>query len=360
MVAPSHPRWGRVIGTYSLSSDVNGANLSLDSEITGVEAMKKISRLATDADASSWSDSGINISTLECALRLTQDPMQVQHLANPPVVSGCILLMKTTVGRTSGVASPFNYEFGYLCFRLLVATLNACLLDIWNRVDEVLVRRDQFPHAAAHVLVSIEVSSAVHKQFENLQATLLLRSEVETLLDILWEDRKLFLRAFMLDVPIASGLSGLLLLFARCVAPERDSQQNPNGSTLKKKLYELALLYYLVQDSSQIGLTLNVISSNACYGDWISTPKHVDAEDSRTIMTAFIKRLSECSDPVHLIMEDASMMLRFVPLAIDAQTQDLLPEVLKHSIEYGWLVLLAQENKDEIRLLVNTLLPSLV
>ncbi|CUA78358.1 hypothetical protein RSOLAG22IIIB_13096 [Rhizoctonia solani] len=181
---------------------------------------------------------------------------------------------------------------------------------------------------------------------------------METLLDILWDDRKLFLRALMLDVPIASGLSGLLFLFSRRVAQEDDSQQNP--SSLRKKLHELASRYYLVQDGSQIAPTLNVISSNPCYGDWITTPKHVDPEDSRWIMTAFIKRLSERSYPEPLIEEDASMMLHFVPLATDALTQDIIPAVLKHAIEYGWLVLLAQEDQDEIKRPVHSLLPALM
>ncbi|EUC54309.1 hypothetical protein RSOL_037030 [Rhizoctonia solani AG-3 Rhs1AP] len=393
----SHPRWGRIIGSYP-RSDVKDSTLSMDSEVAGLRAMKEISKLATSALSLSTpleQYSHIKVSTLELALRLSQDTTKIHHLVDPSVASGCIRLMKAIIGRTPGVASvstthsnlvpilkdmkPFSNEFGYLCFRLLVITLNACLLDRWGRLDETLTRREHFPRAAAHVLISVEISSAVHKQFENLfnggdcdsvlglsppnngrrpqQTTLLPLSDIEALLGVLWDDRKLFLRALMLDVPIASGLSGLLFLFTRRVAQENDSQHNP--SPLRKKLYELALRYYLVQDSSQIGPTLNVISSNPSYGDWITTAKHVDAEDSRWIMTAFINRFSECSDPEHLIMEDASMMLRYVPLATDALTQDLLPEVLKHSIEYGWLVLLAQENKDEIRLIVHTILPAL-
>ncbi|CAE6479854.1 unnamed protein product [Rhizoctonia solani] len=379
----SHPRWGRKIGSYSLTSNVNCTTLSIDSEIAGLRAMKEISGLASEphvtAPTSSADFPAIQISTLERALYLTRDPTRIHHLVDPSVVSGCIRLMKSVISQSSGFPSPFSYELGYLCFRLLIITLNACLLDRWGRLDEALAKQHQFPHSAAHVLISIEVSSAVHKQFENLvnggdcdwvlgfstadnhrrpqQASLLLRSDIEALLDMLWDDRKMFLRALMLDVPIASGLSGLLFVFSRRVAQERDTQQNP--SPLRRKLYELALRYYLVQDSSQIGPTLNVISSNPCYGDWINTPKHVDGEDSRSIMTAFIKRISGCNDPEHLIMEDASMMLRFVPLSIDASTQDLLPDVLKHMIEYGWLVLLAQDDKDEIRLIVHTLLPAL-
>ncbi|KAH7332698.1 hypothetical protein B0J17DRAFT_709706 [Rhizoctonia solani] len=75
------------------------------------------------------------------------------------------------------------------------------------------------------------------------------------------------------------------------------------------------------------------------------------------LLFVFSRRVAQgrCSDPDHLIMEDASMMVRFVPLATDASTQDLLPDVVKHSIEYGRLLLLAQNDKDEIRLIVHTL-----
>ncbi|CAE7178948.1 unnamed protein product [Rhizoctonia solani] len=384
MPKPSHPRWGRIIGSYP-PSDINGSTLSMDSEATGLRAMREIAGLATDiripapTQLANKSNS-ISIHSLQLALRLSQDPMKMHHLADPPVISSCIRLMKAIVGQTSGVASPFSYEFGYLCFRLLVITLNTCLLDRWGRLDQAQARLDQYPHVAAHVLISMEVSLAVHKQFENIvnggdcdtvlglptsntqrrpqKPALLSPSEIETLLDVIWDDRKLFLRALMLDVPIASGLSGLLFLFARRVAQESDSQQDP--SPLRRKLYELALRYCLVQDSSQIVSTLNVISSSPCYGGWINTAKHVDAEDSRWIMTSFIKRLSERSDPDDLIKEDVSMMLRYVPLSTDTLTQDLLPEVLKYSIEYGWSLLLAREDKNEIRLAVHTLLPTLM
>lgn len=104
----------------------------------------------------------------------------------------------------------------------------------------------------------------------------------------------------------------------------------------------------MVAGQYQRDAALRVIDAIPTDERWTGTAKHVDVDDSRLIMTSFIKQLSNENDPRILKQQDATMMLRFVPLAVDAQTQDLLPEVLKWSIEYGWCVLLEFGEKDQV------------
>ncbi|KAG8713253.1 hypothetical protein FRC08_013496 [Ceratobasidium sp. 394] len=373
MPEPSHPRWGRVVGSYVPPSDMDRLNLSVDSELAGLQAMQEISQLAAEAPRAT-SARNINISTLESALRLARDPTTIRHLANPPVISGCIQLMKAVAGRSSRVASPFAYEYGYLCFKLLVAALNVCLLERWNKTEQALTMCTRFPNAAAQTPFWMTLATVVDDQFDVLEAggdcdwvlgwsvptqhaqqtPLLLRSEVTTLLNLLWDDRKHLLLALMPYTPTASGLSGLFFLLSRFVSRERYPHNNPNWETLKARVYELALRYTLVADKLQREATLRAVDANKIVDTWADTPKHTDAQDSRLMMTAFIHVLSG-EDKRLLLTRDPSIMLRLVSLSTDADTQDLLPEVIRLTLEYGWSMLLDLEDDDEVEAFIQCL-----
>ncbi|KAG8684349.1 hypothetical protein FRC08_013741 [Ceratobasidium sp. 394] len=377
MSEPSHPLWGRIIGSYIPPSDMDRLDLSVDSELAGLQAMQEISQLAAEAPRAT-SARNINISTLESALRLARDPATIRHLANPPVISGCIQLMKAVTGRRSRVASPFAYEYGYLCFKLLVAALNVCLLERWNKVEQALTMCTRYPDAAAHTPFWMKLATVVDGQFDALKAggdcdwvlgwsvstrhprqtPLLLRSDVSTLLNLLWDDRKHLLLALMPYTPISSGLSGLLFLLSRFVSRERYPHNNPAWEIVKTRVYELALRYMLVVDKCQREATLRAVDANKIVDTWTDTPKHMDAQDSRLIMTAFIHTLSG-EDKRLLLTRDPYIMLRLVALATDADTQDLLPEVIRLTIEYGWSMLLDLEDDDDVEAFIQCLFGSL-
>ncbi|KAG8738291.1 hypothetical protein FRC10_007067 [Ceratobasidium sp. 414] len=102
---------------------------------------------------------------------------------------------------------------------------------------------------------------------------------------------------------------------------------DPDWEKLKAMVYELALRYMLVADKYQREATLRVVDTNKIVDTWTETPKHADAQDSRLIMTAFIHTLSGDNKGI-LLTRDPYIMLRLVALATDADTQDLLPEVV--------------------------------
>ncbi|KAG9099002.1 hypothetical protein FS749_002350 [Ceratobasidium sp. UAMH 11750] len=101
----------------------------------------------------------------------------------------------------------------------------------------------------------------------------------------------------------------------------------------------------LVADECQRGVIDRVLDASEVAAAWLDIPKHVDAQDSRFILTAFINALSG-DDKSILLTRDPYTMLRLVPLATDADTQDLLPEVIRLTLEYGWSMLLAQDDED--------------
>ncbi|CAE6450613.1 unnamed protein product [Rhizoctonia solani] len=365
MITSSHPRWGRGIGTFTSPTHRNRLTLSVDLELTGLQAMGQISRLATDGHlpASINTETEIGICTLESALLLSSDPMTIRHLANPPVISGCVRLMKTVIDQRQGTVSPFSYEYGFLCFNLLVLCLNVCLLERWDQLAQPLEMGSHTPYAVAHVWTSIEVSYAVIDQFNLLkdgwdcdwvlgwstsggyprQTLLLPQSDIASILRMLWDDRKLFFKFLTLHTLDVPGLSGLLFVFSRYVTQVCNSEPDRDGDILKTSVYELALRYHLVADAYQGEANLKIIYTNIVdYATWIQTPKHIDEEDSSLIMTTFIKRVdnNDGSDTSLLVGHHPTVLAQLVPFAIDVHSHDLLPEVLRCSIKSGWLWLL--------------------
>ncbi|KAG9085805.1 hypothetical protein FS749_004090 [Ceratobasidium sp. UAMH 11750] len=198
--------------------------------------MQKISQLAAEAPQDKLARD-IDVSTIESALLLARTPATIRHLANPPVISGCIQLMKTTAHD----APPFSHKYGYLCFKLLVGALNVCMLEQWRIAKGALTLCDEFPNAAANIPFWMTLARVVDSQFDILKAggncdwvlgwsgstrhprqtLLLLQSDISTLLSLLWDDQKYLLRALMSYTSSSSGLSGLLFLLSRFVSRER-------------------------------------------------------------------------------------------------------------------------------------------
>ncbi|KDN34570.1 hypothetical protein RSAG8_12329, partial [Rhizoctonia solani AG-8 WAC10335] len=374
MSPPLHPRWGRPIQFYSGLSHADRCTLSVDRELAGLQALQKISRLATEGymPTSEDSEHNIDISTLKSALLLTSDSATFRHLANPPAISGCIQLMKTVNSQSSGVASPFSYEYGYICFKLLVSALNSCLLKSWNVLDEVLATSDKLPKDAADAMLLVRLCEGVVRQIfvgdiggsdgwplgwsdsvsHCRKKPLLPKSEISMLLGLLWHDRKLFLQALAHDNPTECGLSGLFLFLSRYVARECDFQQNQAWKDINTWVYELALRYLLVAHGSQREPILYIIDLTICSNRWSNTPKHLDEDDSRMIASAFIDLMSKPKDSF-LLSRGPAVLLRFIPHSIDGRALDILPAVLRSTIKNGWLRIINTKNAEEVKSFVN-------
>ncbi|CAE6445977.1 unnamed protein product [Rhizoctonia solani] len=362
MFAPLHPLWGRLIETLDSAPDIIRLTVSAEEEISGQKALQKVCHQAVDATILAQEPGrDVDIAVLDSALRLAQDPRTIRYLAHPSVISGCIRLLKTAVSQRGRSSSPFRYEYGHLCFKLLVASMNICLLERYNELDEALLACEEHDEYAADYLASVALGLVVENRFQisyngsnsnwvsgwatsdAQQAPLVSRSDLSTLLGLLWDDRKFILAT--------SGLSGLLFLLSQYIFQEKNFNDSLDGEVLKGRMYELGLRYLLVAEQSQRAATLRAIDANHPEEDnWSVTPKHIDAEDSRLLMTAFIKRLSNGNDLSVFLTREPSVMLRLITTSTDPDTQDLLPGVIRCAVEYGWSMLFGIDLDLEHRL----------
>ncbi|CAE6477589.1 unnamed protein product [Rhizoctonia solani] len=352
------PQLGRPLGSYPFGSDSTRSTLSSDSKIAGLRAVQTISQEADPEIINTGPD--IALSSLEATLHLALDPVTIHHLANPAIINGCIRSMQAMMNRNPGIVSLFSHEYGYLCFQLLSIALDTCLLKEWGKLDKVESICDQHPLTSPRFVVSSELSMAMDDHLDELkskgdsrwvlgwststgrrqQIPLVSRTNVSALCNMLWSDRKRFLEVVTLVPPEASGLSGVMFLLSRYLAHERDHQQDPNWWLLNERIYEITLRYLLVADEYHRGAIHYILDCYEGSPNWEDSPKHLDAEDSRTIMTAFVKKLSSNDIPDILIFRDPGMALRLVSLAIDVDSHDLLPAVFERTIESGWAMFL--------------------
>ncbi|KAG8728686.1 hypothetical protein FRC11_010427, partial [Ceratobasidium sp. 423] len=343
--------------------------LSVDVELQGLRALHEISQLATEGQTTAQLDPELVMPrySLDAALGLALDPKKIRHLGNPSAISGCIRLMRS-IRDQKGNESIYDRGYGYLCFQLLVVALNICLMERWDRLDEVLATSDTFSDIETYTVVWNAMSSEIINQFHfqksggdcdrilgwstsipRWKTPLLLGSEVLTLLELLWNSRKQFLLALIKDESTACGLSGLFFLLWRYVARER-SFNNPKWKILYLNVLELALRYDLVARGEQRSAMLPIIDASMSGGEgggWTGTAKHVDVEDSQLIMAVFIRLISNSPEPDFLATRHPLLILRLVSLSVDVDSQGLLPDVIKCTLEYAWSALNYLEKAEE-------------
>ncbi|CAE6455120.1 unnamed protein product [Rhizoctonia solani] len=345
--------------------------LSAEATRAGQEAVRKVSRLGTEGNVSTFRDlaRGVDISTVNSALRLSLDPTTISHLTKngSAVIKGCVYLMRAAATKDSKFASAFDFEYGYNCFRLLVATFNLCLLERSNKLGEALKTYATQPDTDMHTVISVALSSVIENQVKFLttgcdsdsifgwslstgrsrQSPLLTQVDTLVLLNLIWDLRKNYLQAMLSTPPPA--LSGLIFLFLRSIS-EQHSPKVPDRELLKLKLNELALRYLLIgEDHWNQHETMGEILGEIDSADhlWGKAPKYVDTEDSRCILQAFINTVcrSKRSKKV-FAMKTPYILMRLIVLSVESRAQDLLPDVMQLSIDYTWDMVLFLKGQE--------------
>ncbi|CAE6522612.1 unnamed protein product [Rhizoctonia solani] len=335
MSSSSHPLWGRSTDSYEVPSDMGRSDISVDAERAGLLALQKVYQVPTGDPGSSQANDHISISTLESALALASDPRTIRHFVKRPAISGCSYLMQTITTETTATPSSFSYEYGRLCLNLLAYILNACLIEHWGKVKDTLNVCDRHPDSAAHRAFAAMVAREVDTRFDTLKDGG----------DCDWALGWSISHRHPRQTPLISRSDASALLSVL------HPHHNHDWETLSYLLYELALQYMLVADKNQREATLRVVDSNKIVDKWQMHPKHVDPQDSRCIMTALIYIIAG-EDKDLLSARDPYIMLRFVPLATDVETQDLLPEVILLTIVYCWAMLTDLDDEDEIEIFI--------
>ncbi|CAE6455902.1 unnamed protein product [Rhizoctonia solani] len=131
-----------------------------------------------------------------------------------------------------------------------------------------------------------------------------------------------------------------------------------NKKQLQHKLYEIVLRYALIADPGQRRATIDVIDAKKCADDWFVTPKHIDADDSRFILCAYLRTMTLYKGVYETF--HPPVMLRLVALSVGESSQDMLPEVVRWTIEYGWRRFLSlDEEEDNFEMFIHLFVGSL-
>ncbi|EUC55391.1 hypothetical protein RSOL_113670, partial [Rhizoctonia solani AG-3 Rhs1AP] len=130
----THPHWGRTINdypkVYSYASVLADLEIPPDEpgRVIGREvALRTIEQLCTIVPPNMDRSNNrlvhrITLEKLKCTLELTRFPDELDNFAFPGLIVGCITLM------SSIKPSPFHFEYGFLCFKIMVIALDVCIL----------------------------------------------------------------------------------------------------------------------------------------------------------------------------------------------------------------------------------------
>ncbi|CUA72092.1 hypothetical protein RSOLAG22IIIB_10066 [Rhizoctonia solani] len=167
---------------------------------------------------------------LKDVLELTRFSSEFENFALPSLVAGSVILM------SSVEPTPFSYEYGYLCFRILVFSLDTCLIGygfnprfIFERMSGAPARThfdslwDGVADLIAYELDPNALSS--QKRLTNVldptpeRLPILEGPQLEMLLNIIHQDQKNFLIVLMTANSLQ--VSGVLFVLYKYFDSER-------------------------------------------------------------------------------------------------------------------------------------------
>ncbi|CAE6464783.1 unnamed protein product [Rhizoctonia solani] len=360
------PLWGRPLNEYVASYQFEKTkqrgifNIDPPTTLTR-EAADALSALGGARDGAGPSESALSIpvtiGNIQAVLRLIHYPRTYRHLAQPSAIGGCIKLMSSI--KLDGKSSPFSYEYGYLCFRVLTIVLGRCLLHRSDKLDNCILgieqdvrmspQRDIIQLFSHYVSISLcmELSLKNQVQLDQIlgwiiverqpkQPPLVTIPDTELLFTILWDDRKMFFKA--LRSTYYPGISAVIFILWHLSCRE----QNPNKIKFQSTaLTEITFRYNLISTSDQKraldfinmdrGTTNRVIT-------WERDMKQVDLEDCRQVIGTYINRFEPLNptlyEPISVL--DGPIILRTVALFVTQGTEDLLPTILQVTVKHIW------------------------
>ncbi|CUA73434.1 DNA-dependent protein kinase catalytic subunit [Rhizoctonia solani] len=351
-----HPLWGRSYPTYlaSYTNEALAVPLSPMEEpqlkMLASKAIEEICKLehSRGVDFGGNIVKGVTLSMLTALLEMTKIPGYFRRMVEPRLIPGCVDLM------TSVKPSPFQYEYGYACFRILVLAVNACLLEGAGYLDVVIARMET-QLASQRFPVFWEMSAFLVNQAHGNDIILapMIPDAVDKLalgrlLQLLNSDRKLF---FAVSKNTGSlSLPGLFfIIFRDIVATEiPPGYQVQEDSKVFVKLiqpYSRVLWRYLIvsPDSGNEEMLMANIHNDIAPYTRLNNDKPVDAEDARNLVQAYNERLESTSTIWMFII------MRFVGPLVAPGCENLVPTTIKLCIELLWSSLLNGHDMGAVR-----------
>ncbi|KEP49197.1 MYND finger protein [Rhizoctonia solani 123E] len=353
-------RWGRPLESYVVEYGMDGAIVDLLSAVNMNDLdhdseIEKISSVSTN----DWQGlNRVTISAIKKLLRLPYSPHTYPKLASPALIHGCIKLMSTI--KISNRTSPFSYELGYACFRLVTACIGACLLHNTGTpafVERSAELRPAFVTPVVEGIIShsggrdrqdyncvLGWSSCPTHADHQVQVIVSL-SDTRLLMEMLYDDRHLFLKA--LRSTHSPGLSAVVFLIWRYVNYQRFLQGPTAANKLIQPLYDILNRCWLVSTVDQHAAFFYMHQwDKDLWTVWDDTSViKVTPEDSREIVGAFTDHITQMSLEPDLSMSlfHLSHALSFLGGRILPSSEDLLGPFISAFIERLWFAVAHQE-----------------
>ncbi|KAF8596752.1 hypothetical protein BDV93DRAFT_610717 [Ceratobasidium sp. AG-I] len=282
---------------------------------------------------------------LEPIISLTHHPQALYLLYNPNLLHDCIWLLSRL--QTQEPQSAFSHESGYLLLQIVSFAIGVGILKRTVNYSFVIKamqeneRREDLTfmftdYVSSGICARLDDQTSLLDSFLGwerirIYEPLMSQADALLLLDILYKGRKAFFRAW-LDTR-APELTGLLCVLWRVVRL---------NSTQDRwiKLGEIHWRYYILggtgHELMQRAINRDVMKY---YQAWRDRSTVVDLEDSRTILRAYIGRMT--SAPVTHPLTDAVTvvdMLAFAIPNIKPGVEDQLIPVIRVSLDFFWLI----------------------
>ncbi|CAE6431269.1 unnamed protein product [Rhizoctonia solani] len=314
----SHPTWGRHMDQYygsftfqALMQELHSNMLSAAQRANimpmnkGMSAIRAISNIGQENDSNKIKSmaSDITLQTLRDVLDMSWYKMTLAFLTEPGLIRGCIKLMSTVIPDGHKTASPFSYEYGYLCFRIATISFDLCLTEPMldsafkvaaqdlrsGRIHPVVIVAGIVADSAKRI---VQLSPTLKNNKPVNEAVLIVPTrDVSHLLDMLWTNRNLFLRTMLHTY--TPGMTGLMYIFWQLWRIGRQRASNDSDIRIGTSLYELLRRYNLACTQDQdAALSVLLFDTQFLEDSWLERRKLIDAKDSKALIHGYIYRIT--------------------------------------------------------------------
>ncbi|CAE6457576.1 unnamed protein product [Rhizoctonia solani] len=351
-----HHRWGRNISQYpkSYNAEALAANLKTPADEAkrrplrevALGVIQKIRNLAdVNVDQRTYNDllSGVSLEKPRAVLAIAHFRGELDNFTSPKLIAGCIELM------SSVQPSPFLYEYGYLCFRLLNTALSACLIKRACESKETFtVPKKYFLNNSTSALWDISAflvteelsgntgrsSGVPHSETLGYWTTPLLeKSWLDRLLTMLHADQQNFTVVLMETKTL--GLSGLMYVLWKFVESEEvDMDRRLHRESIIRPYLSILFRYWLaIPHFNHEFQALRSIYFPKDPSLIITCGQPINLEDSKNVIRAY-NALLESHESIELM--DCGKIMSFVMPFATIGCEDLVPDMFMATIRVLW------------------------
>ncbi|KAG8708840.1 hypothetical protein FRC11_006140, partial [Ceratobasidium sp. 423] len=367
MAAQLHPHWGQVKddydNTYVYDSRAAKQKVVLSQGVMqelhtrGTETIDKLRVLGESPHEPNWDDAPnrITLPMLRSLVQYMVFHCSLSKLGNPLVVRGCIKLMKS-ISRF-GRCSPFSYEYGHLCFRILLVAFDYCVLRLSSSHECWMTETTQPENQLLKEGVAPRLSQAVSKVIDeclvkdNVEyyskfivllpwtdaytGPLVRPHDIRVLTQILEGDRK----HFLIFIRSNYSLRPSALLYTMFQVMHRTPPTSENRPFVQGFLHVYTRTLLLAPgDAFRRGWQHQYLMH--LLEEYESIRQPLDAEDSKLVLRAYTDRLTVLSDDSSLHPRATSTLavelLQFVLPLISDGSEALIPPTIRATLRSMW------------------------